>query len=125
MGQREAVPLGQEFAEVLVVEPGVRRLGELDDVSPGGVIHAPGRATTAVAMDQGLGAVPAVRPAQTPDLTGGEAQEVGRFGHVNLAAIQGGEHDELLLRTLRQDDRVPIHASRIRGGGGRTFSLKS
>src|SRR3989337_1796876 len=88
-------------------------------LSPAGVIRAPGRATTAVAMDQGLGAVPAVRPAQTPDLTGGETQEVGRFGHVNLAAIQGGEHDELLLRTLRQDDRVPIHASRIRGGGRR------
>jgi hypothetical protein len=58
---------------VLVVDLGVGRPGELDDPSPGGVIHAPGRSAPAVPMDQGLGSVLAVRVSQTPDLTAGEA----------------------------------------------------
>ncbi len=75
-------------------------------------------------MDQGLGAVPS-GPAPAPDLTGGETQEIGRFGHAQFAAVQGGKDDQLLLYARRQDNRIPIHASRIRGGEGRTFSLKS
>lgn len=121
MGQREAFPFGQELAEVFVVEPGVGRPGEPDDPCAGGVVHAPRRPATAVPMDQGLGAVPAVRSAQAPDLTDGETQEVGRLDHPKLAAVQGVEHDELLLRTWRQGNHPP----RIRLGGGRTFSLKS
>ena len=89
MGQRAAVPLGQELAQVLVVEPRVGRLSEPHDPHADGVGHAPGRPAPAVPMDQGLGAVPAVGPAQTPDLTGGAAQEVGRFGRQKLAAVPG------------------------------------
>ena len=89
MGQHEAVPLGQELAEVLVVEPRVGRLSEPHDPHADGVGHAPGRPAPAVPMDQGLGAVPAVGPAQTPDLTGGQTQQVGRFGRQKLAAVPG------------------------------------
>ncbi len=81
VGQREAFALGQQLAQVLVVDPGVGGLGEVDDPGAGRLIDAPGRPATAVPVDQGPGAVPAERSAQAPDLTGGEAQEVSRFGH--------------------------------------------
>ena len=73
LGQHEPFAVGQELAEVRVVDPGVGSLGEMDEPRPGGGRDAPGGGTTAVAMDQCLGAVPAVRPAQTSDLAGGEA----------------------------------------------------
>jgi len=104
----EPFAFGQELAEVRVVDPGVGGLGEPDDPRTGGGSDAPGGGTTAVPMDQRLGAVPAVRPAQTPDLTGGEAQKVSRFGHQELAAVQSLEDDEVLLCTLRQGDHASL-----------------
>ena len=51
--------------------------------------HAPGRWAPAVSMDQRLGAVPTIGSAQATDLMGGETQEVSRFDHEQLAAVQG------------------------------------
>ncbi|HEU4798576.1 MAG TPA: hypothetical protein VFT63_06580 [bacterium] len=121
MRQREAFSLGQEFAEVLVIDPSVRRPSEMHDPLPDGVTHAPRRATATVSMDEGFGAMPAICAAQAPDLTGGESQEVGRFSHEKLGAIQGIEDDELLLCTARQGDHASLYSARK----GRTFSLKS
>ena len=108
LGQHEPFAVGQELAKVRVVDPGVGSLGEMDEPRPGGGRDALGGGTTAVPMDQCLGAVPAVRPAQTSDLAGGEAQKGSRFGHQQLATVQGLEDDQVLLCTLRQGD----HASR-------------
>ena len=119
LGQREAFAFGQELAEVGVVDPRVGSLGEVDDPRADGISHAPRRETTAVPMDHRLGAVSAIGASQAADLTGGEGQEVGRLGHPKLAAIEGTEYDELLLRAMRQGNHPP----RIRLGGGRTFSL--
>lgn len=121
MREREAFPLGQELAEVFVIDPRVRRLGETHDPLPDGVTDAPRRPATAVPMDEGFGAMAAIGSAQAPDLPGRESQEIGGFGHQQLAAVQGIEDDELLLCTARQGD----HASLYSAGIGRTFSLKS
>ena len=104
---------------MLEVDVGIGGLGEPHDPLPGGVIKAPRRAASAVAMNQGVGTSAAVRSAQTPDLTDREAQEVSGLAHPKLAAIQGREYDQLLLCAVRQDHHPP----RIRFGGGRTFSL--
>lgn len=72
-------------------------------------------------MDEGFSAMPAIRAAQAPDLTGRESQEIGGFRHQKLAAIQGVEYDELLLCAVRQGDHASIYSARR----GRTFSLKS
>ncbi len=120
MRQRKGFPLGQELGEVLVVDPGVGRLGELDDPRAGGVSHTPGRAATAVPMDWGWG--PCRRySAQASDLTAGETQEVGRFSHQKLAAVQGSEDDELMLCAVRQGEHASLYSARR----GRTFSLTS
>ncbi len=121
MRQGEAVPLGQELAQVFVVDPGIDRLGELNDSRAGGIRYAPRGVAPAVPMDQGLGAVSADRPAQAPDLTAGETQEFGRFRHQKLATVQASEHNESLLCTGRQGDHASLYSAR----GGRTFLLKS
>jgi len=119
--EREVFAFGQQLAEVCVIDAGVGGLSEPDDPSTDGIRHAPGRWATAVPMDQRLRAVPADRSAQAPDLTSRETQKVGRCGHQKLAAVEGTEYDELLLRAVRQGDHPP----RIRVGEGRTFSLNS
>lgn len=109
--------LRQEFAEVLGVGPRIGGPGELRDTRAGGVIHTPDRTAAPVPMDEGLRAVALIGAAQSAELTGGEAQERSRLGRRDGAAVQGSENGQALLGTLRQDDRLPIHASRIREGG--------
>jgi hypothetical protein len=72
-------------------------------------------------MDEGCGAMPAIRAAQASDLTAREPQEVGRVSHEKFAAVQGIEYDELLLCAGRQGDHASLYSARK----GRTFSLKS
>lgn len=72
-------------------------------------------------MDEGFSPPPTVGPAETPDLAHGEPDEGCRLGHQDLTPLQSIEDHEPLLRTLRQGN----HASPLRTGWGRTFSLKS
>lgn len=110
---------------MLVVDLRVGRAGEGDDLVPDRLGDAPGRPAAAVAVDEGLGPTLAVGRPQATDLADGQGQEIRSLDHEELTPFQGIEDQKLLLSTLRQDDRLPIHASRIRAGLGRTFSLKS
>jgi hypothetical protein len=108
LGEREVVAFGQELTEVRVVDARVDSLGEMDDPGADRVRHAAGRWAPAVSMDQRFGAAPTNGSAKAPDLTGGETEEVSRFGHEQLAAVQGLEDNELLLCPLCQCNHASL-----------------
>jgi hypothetical protein len=120
-GEDQAFTFGEEFAQVLKVDPGVQGAGELDDPSADGSGHAPGRRAASVPMGQGEGPVLPIGGPQALGLTDRSPQESGGFSHLELAALQGVEDHELLGLPLRQGH----HASRLRGGRGVTFSLNA
>jgi len=120
MGEDEIFPLGQELGEMAVVDAGVRGAGEADHPLPDRRTDAPGGGTAAIAVHETSGTAPSIGPADPPKLADGEAHEGGGVGHYQLTALEGIEDDEPLLCPLRQRD----HASPVRTGRGRTFSLK-
>lgn len=65
-------------------------------------------------MHQGPSAPASIGLPDPPEVTDGEPDKGGGFGHDHLAPLQGVENHESLLRTLRQGD----HASPLRMAGG-------
>ena len=86
-GQPEALPLGEEFGEVLMIDSRIGLLGQGDHLVPRGLIGPPGRLSPLVAVDEGCGAADAVPTPQAPDLPDTPAQELSGLGHEELAAL--------------------------------------
>src|SRR5436309_2784868 len=104
-----------------VIHAGVSGVSEAHHASPDGGTDAARGRSASIAMHEDLGTPPPIGPADPPELAHGEPDKGGRFSHHHFAPLQGVENHESLLSTLRQRN----HASPVRTGRGRTFSLKS
>lgn len=79
LGDIEALALGEQFGQVAVVDPGIRRRGKLDDAVTDRSGDALGRGPATVAVDQSgrtVGPIPSEQPA---DLADRQVQDPGRL----------------------------------------------
>ncbi len=121
VGQVEILALGQELGEMPVVDPDVGGAGEADHPLADGGADATGGGAAAIAVHETPDPSSTIGLPKPPKLADREAHERRGLSHHQLAALQGIQDHEPLLRTLRQGD----HASPLRTGRGRTFSRKS
>ena len=78
LGDRDPLPLGQEFGQVGVVDPGIRRPGQLDEPGPPGVVESVGRRPAAVAVGE-RARILHVAGEQAADLAGREPEDPRRL----------------------------------------------
>lgn len=119
VGDVEAFALGQELLEVQMVHLRVGGLRERGDGIAQRVIETARGATPSVPMDQRGRAADPVGDTQATNLAGGTTEQARGLGDGDLSPFEGVQNHQLLVSALRQGD----HASPIRPGAGRTFSL--
>lgn len=107
-GDADAFPLGEQVREVGRVHLDIRGRGQLDESIAQRVIESVGWDATPVAVDQGrcslIRAIPGQQPPHRADR---QTQVCGRLGRTQFASQYMVEHQESLLRSLVQRDRLP------------------
>ena len=96
-GQGNALALGQQFAQVLMIAVPIGRLGQREHVPPHAGRDRVGRAALAVAVPERPPARGSVGRQQAPDLADGERQHLRRRPGAQLPLCQLREYRDPLL----------------------------
>ena len=109
----EALSLGQQFGEVVIVHASVGRASQGQNPSSDGVSHPAPGGPSAIAMGHGSGAVLPPAAEQPPEVAQREAQEPRRLPGAQNTVVDARQDMQALVLPLGQGDCLPVHPPRV------------
>ncbi len=109
----EALSLGQQFGEVVIVYAGVRGAGQGQNSNPDRFSHPAPRGPSAVTVGQGRGAVLPQACEQPAEVAQREARQSSRLPGAQDTVADARQDMQALVLPLGQGNRLPVHPPRV------------
>ncbi len=109
----EALPLGQQLREVMIVHAGVGGAGQGEDPGPDRPRGPSWGRPSAIPMGEGARAVLPQAGEQPAEVAQREARQSSRLPGAQSAVVDAGQNVHALMFPLGQGNRLPVHPSRV------------